>query len=175
MDVSPAWQRICGIHQMENGEIAAVWLARDPNTDIVHVYDSCMFRGDDRNPIIVAEGLNARGRWIPIAHDSAELADNLLNRGCNMEKDACKDTKADIEVISNEIDARMRTGRFKVEKRLGDWIDERKTFFREDAKVPTGSYPLMTATRHAMSKLEFALAQTKRSSSGPVYQKVAMV
>ncbi len=173
--IPDTWQRIAGIHQMENGEIAAVWIARDPETDTVRVYDTCTFRGEDRNPIIVAEGINARGRWIPIAHDSKALADELLDRGCNMEPEPCKDTPADVEVISGEINARMRTGRFKVDKRLADWIDERKTYFREDARVPTNAYPLMTATRHAMSQLEYAVAQTKRFGSKPVYQKVAMV
>ena len=85
---------------MDTGEIAAVWMARDPQTDTVHLYDCCMFRGDNRNPIIVAEGINVRGRKFPMAHDSKELAEALQERGCTMEEEPCKETTADIEVIS---------------------------------------------------------------------------
>lgn len=173
--IEPHWKRIAGIHQKENGEIAAVWLALDPDNDVVHLYDTCQFRGDDRNPIIVSEGLNARGRKIPVAHDSKELAEMLRDRGCCMLEDPTKGSAAMIEVISGDIAARMRTGRFKVSERLADWKDEYKSFFREDAKVPISSHPLMIATRHAMAELDYAKAERSRNHSKPMYPTVAMI
>ena len=76
------WQRIAGIHKKPNGEIAAVWLARDPDTDVVRVYDACLFKKEVL--AVIAEGLNARGRWVPISWKDKELAAALDERGCNM-------------------------------------------------------------------------------------------
>ena len=74
------------------------------------------------------------------------------------------------EVLSRNISERMRTGRWKVDERLADWLDEYRSFFREDAKVPTSSHPLMTATRHAMSQIDYAKAQRTSRSHTKNYQ-----
>lgn len=145
------WRRIAGLHVMENnGDVAAVWLALDKETDTVHLYDTCKFVGEDKNPIIVAEGLNARGRRIPVAHNDKDRAEAYEKRGCNMLPDACKEKPSEMEVVSSEIAARMRTGRFKVDSRLADWREEFASYFREDSKIPKNSHPLLSATRHAI-------------------------
>ncbi len=169
------WKRIAGLHQQDTGDVSVVWLALDPDADTVHLYDSATFREDDTLPVIVAGGLNARGRYIPIAHNSKELSKVLLDRGCNMLSDECSRVQARTEVVSRDIAERMRTGRFKVDRRLADWLDEYRSFFRDDAKVPTGSHPLMAATRHAMFELEYAKAQSGAMTRKNLYAKVAMV
>jgi hypothetical protein len=169
------WKRIAGLHRQESGDVAAIWMARDPDSDTVHVYECALYRGEDKNPIIVAEGLNARGRFIPIAHNSKELAEKLIQRGCNMIPDACKDKTAEAEVISSEIAARMKSGRFRVERRLAEWLDEYKSFYRSDAKVPVASHPLMSATRHAIEMIDWSRAQSSIRKSKQNYAKVAMI
>lgn len=165
------WRRIGGLHMSADGQLAAVWLAHDKDTDTIHLYDACVFKREV--PAVIAEGINARGRWIPIAweKDSKELAENLLDRGCNTlpESDAVKDTEQMAEITSRDIQERMRSGRFKVEKRNKEWLDEFDSFQRQDTKVPRDSHPLMAATRHAMASLNWA----KRQSSNKKAQKAS--
>lgn len=168
------WKRIAGVHVQGEGEIAAVWMAHETDADRLHLYDCCIFRREVL--AVIAEGINCRGRWIPIAwHEEAkDIADKLLDRGCNMLPEPCKDTEAMAEVVSREIWERMRTDRFKVDKRLAEWLDEYRSFYREDSQVPRTSHPMMSATRHAVSQLEFARRQAKRSEKR-VYPKMAIV
>jgi len=160
--MNPEWKRIAGIHVQEEGQIGSVWMAHDKSTDTIHLYDACIFRQEVL--AVIGEGLNARGRWIPIAwqEKAKDMADKLLERGCNMLPDPSKDTESVAEVTSREIWERMRTGRFKVDKRLAEWLDEYKTFYREESKVPQGSHPLMSATRHAISQIDYAKRQGMR-------------
>lgn len=162
--MDPNWKRIAGIHIQDEGEIAAVWFAHEAEVDRVHLYDCCVFR---REVIaVVAEGLNCRGRWIPIAwpEGSKDITDKLLERGCNMLYDASKDTEAMAEVISRDIWERMRTDRFKVEERMAEWLDEYRSFYRQDSQVPKTAHPLMSATRHAIAQLQYAKKQSTQRS-----------
>lgn len=166
------WKRVAGIRCQDDGSIAAVWMARDPDTDVVHLYDACLFAREVL--AVIAEGLNCRGRGIPIAWDNKEIADRLLERGCNMLPEAAPDTDAMAEATSREIWERMRSGRFKVERRLSAWLDEYKTFNRTESKVPRDTHPLMAATRHAISQIEYARAE-RAGVKKKAYPKVAIV
>lgn len=161
--ISSDCKRIAAIHCQDDGDIGAVWTALDPGTDTIHLYDCCVFRREVA--AVIAEGLNARGRWIPIAWEDSDkdMSDKLLDRGCNMLFEGYKDADTLSEVNSREIWERMRTGRFKTDKRLSEWLDEYKTFYRKDSQVPKTSHPLMSATRHAVANLDHAKRQsTKR-------------
>lgn len=162
--INPEWKRIAGIHVQDEGQIGAVWLAHDKERDQIHVYDACMFRQEVL--AVIAEGLNCRGRSIPIAWESKskDMADKLLDRGCNMVYEEHKDTPEVAEIVSREIWERMRTGRFKADKRLKEWIDEYQSFYREDSKIPTGASPLMSATRYAVAQLDYAKGQISRKT-----------
>lgn len=144
---------------MLNGNVSGVWIAHDPDNDTVHLYDACNFKKEVL--AVIAEGVNARGRWIPIGCTDSELSDQLLDRGCSTAPEKYDDSDSMAELISRDIWERMRSGRFKVEKRLKEWLDEFKTFNRESAKIPRDSHPLMAATRCAMAQLPYARAQTK--------------
>ena len=172
--IDPAWKRICGLHVQDNADMATVWLAYDKTTDVVHMYDACVFKAE--LPVVVAEGLNARGRWIPISwnNDGKEMAESLLDRGCSTLRDGVTDSDAMAEVVSRDIQERQRTGRFKVDKRLGEWLDEYKTFFRQGGKVPRDGYPLMSATRHAMESIAYAKRQSSKKKQRR-YTQVAIV
>jgi len=173
--IAPEWRRICGVHVQDEGTLAAVWLAHDKTADVVHLYDCAKFSREVM--AVIGEGLNARGRWIPIAWDKAaeDMSKKLLDRGCNMLPEPNKDSEAVAEVVSRDIWERMRTSRFKVDKRLAEWLDEYRSFFREDAKVPRTSHPLMSATRHAMSMLEYGRRQSPKGLRQVNYPKVSMV
>ena len=160
MNIAPEWKRIAGIHMDKEGLIGAVWLAYDPSLDRVYVYDACLFRNEV--PVIITEGLNARGRWIPIAwpEKAKDLSKELLERGCNMLHDPIKDSDSLTEINSRQIEERLRTKRLSAEKRLAEWLDEYKSFFRSESKVPSDGHPLMSATRHAVSELKYAKRQS---------------
>lgn len=170
--VSPTWKRIAGAHILDDGTAAVVWMARDPDNDVVHVYDACVFRREVL--AIIAEGLNARGRGIPVAWIDQGFADKLLERGCNMLPEPADDTDSMRELISRDIWERMRTGRFKVDRRLKEWTDEYKTYDRDGENVPRETHPMMAATRYAISKLEFARAEQSHAQRR-LYPSIAMI
>lgn len=150
------WRRICGLHCTE-GRSHAVWLAHNPDDDVVHAYDACSF-DEHCELVVIAEGLNARGRHIPIAWVDKSMSKALLERGCNMLYEPTDDTDQMTEIVASEMLTRLRTGRFKVEKRLKKWIEEFQGFNRENGKVPVDSHPLMTATRYAIAEIKYARA-----------------
>lgn len=169
--ISPEFKRICGIHMQEQGELGAVWLAHDKTTDVVHLYDACLFRNEVWP--VIAEGMSARGRWIPVAWEKGQdVSKSLLERGIRMLHDPVQDIP---EMVSRDIQERMRTGRFKVDKRLGEWLEEFKTFYKEDSKVPVSGFPLMTATRVAMADLKKAKRQAAPRKRQVNYPKVAIL
>lgn len=160
----------------DDGHISAVWIAHDTESDVTHVYDCCSFGREVL--AVIADGMNARGRWVPIAwaKPGKEIADELYKRGCNMLKDAVDDSDALAEITTREILTRIRTGRFKVNDRLQDWLEELKTYNRSDSRVPRESHPLMTATRLAIAGLRDAKAERKPVASNKrLYPKIAMV
>lgn len=154
--IEPHWKRIAGLHAGDDGTIGVVWLAHDPDGDYIRVYDSCVFKREVL--AVIAEGLNARGRWIPIAwrKDDKDTSDSLLNKGCRMTYEPAQDTDTIAEVVSRDIWERMRTGRMTVDKRLGDFREEFKAFELDKNKIPRDGFPLMSATRHAIERLDYA-------------------
>lgn len=173
--IAPEWKRICGLHVEDNGDMAAVWLAHDKDSDCVHLYDSCKFH-NVLTPVI-SEGLNARGRNIPISWETThqEMIDQLRESGCKLLPEGIKETDALAEAVSRDILARLQTGRFKVNARLQDWLKEIAPFRREDAKIPREGYPFMSATRHAILNLRRAKPVTRRKRSKQRYQRIALI
>ncbi len=167
------WRRIAGLHVKEDGDIGCVWAAHDKDSDMIHLYDACIFRREVL--AVIAEALNARGRWIPVAWEDKAMADKLLERGCNMLPEPCKETDATAEVASRDVWERMRSGRFKADKRLKEWIDEFQTFDRSEQKVPRDTHPLMSATRFAVTMLPYARRQSPPGGKKAIYPKLAMI
>lgn len=169
------WPRIAAICAPDTGELGTVWMAYERDTDAVHLYDACMFRQEVL--AVIAEGLNARGRRIPVAWEkkSKAIADELLKRGVNMTVDSCDDTDGMAEVVSRTIWERLRTGRFRVEKRLSEWFTEADGFDRADGKVPRAGFPLMTATRFALQMLDRGRSMEAPVSRKALYPKIAVV
>lgn len=133
-----------------------MWLAHDRVSDVLHLYDCAVFKREVF--AVIAEGLNARGRWIPVAwrEEDEEIVKKLKERGCKTLSEGYKDQPAVSEMTSRDLWERMRTGRFKVDQRNAEWLDEFRSFYREDGQVPQESFPLMSATRHAIGQLKKA-------------------
>lgn len=167
------WPRIAGMHVRDDGDIGCVWMARDKDRDLVHLYDACVFQREVL--AVIAEALNARGRFVPVAWAHKETADALLDRGVNMLPEACDDSDAAAELSARDVWERMRTSRFKVERPLRNWADEFESYNREDQKVPRDSHPLMSATRYAVQMLPYARRSAAKGRKGLTYAEVAIV
>lgn len=171
--ILPHWKRISGLRVQPDGDIACVWLAHDKDADTIHVYDACLFRREVL--AVIAEALNARGRWIPVAWNDKAISDTLLDKGCNMLPEAAQDSQQMAEAISRDVWERMRTGRWKVNKRLSEYIEELGTYNRDGQAVPIGTHPLMSATRHAVEQLDYARRLAPKGSKKPAYPKLAII
>lgn len=169
------WPRVAGIHTPETGDVAGVWMAYERDTDTVHIYDACIFRREVL--AVIAEGLNARGRRIPVAWTSAAkaMADELLARGVNMMVDECDDSDGMAEIVSLTIWERLRTARLRVDKRLAEWFAEAEKFDRQEGKIPRDGFPLMTATRFALQMLDRGRSVEAPASRKALYPKLAVV
>lgn len=156
--------------------MAAVWMAQDRRSDRIHLYDACVFASEVL--AVIAEGLNARGRWIPIAwlaKDKA-TAEMLQKRGCNMIRDPYEEDDAMAAAISRNILERMRSQRWKVDKRLVNWLEELRSFSTTEGKVPRQGFPLMAATRNAMAMFDdWARAESTASRMALNYPKRTVV
>lgn len=143
--------------------------------DTIHLYDTAVFRREV--PVVIAEGINARARWIPVAWppEAEELAKGLEERGCRMQPEACTNTQQAIEWQSIDIEERMRSQRWKVDRRLGDWLEEFRTFTREDGKVPMGTHPLMAASRYLLTDIKDARRQIGHRKGGALHPRVAII
>jgi len=171
-----SWRRICGLHVTEVGDVGCVWLSYDKDTDYIRLTDSAFFR-DQPFPVI-CEGINARGRDIPIAWSkpAKSLIDTLAERGANIIPEPVVEDPAFAAAITNELVSRMLSQTFRVSERAAEWRDEYKTFFYDDnAKVPVDSHPLMAATRYAIAKLSWAKATRLRRRNQVNFPRVAIV
>lgn len=173
--IKSEWRRIAGLQVQDDGAIAVVWAAHDRDADTVHLYDCALFKREVL--AVVSEGINARGRWIPVAwhKEAKEIADKLLEKGCNTLPEPVESSQPAIEAASLDIWERMRSHRFKVDKRLGEWLEEYRTYYRQDQKVPVATHPLMAATRHAVAMLDYARRQAPKRGVNINYPKVAIV
>lgn len=173
--ISSDWKRIAGFQAQDNGSIALIWAAHDKEADTIHLYDSAIFKREVL--AVVAEGINARGRWIPVAwhKEAREISDKLLDKGCNMLWEPVDSTRPAIEAASLDIWERMRSKRFKVDKRLGEWLEEYRTFYRQDSKVPTDTHPLMAATRNAISMIDNGRRQAAKRGRGINFPRISMI
>lgn len=170
------WPRVAAIAVEANGDIAAVWTAFERATDTVHLYDACKLNHEAL--AIIAEALNARGRFIPVAWSasSAAIAKDLLNRGCNMMYDQADESEAMTEVITRTIWERMRTARFRVERRLAEWLEEmKKCQFDVGGKIPREGFPLMAATRAALQMLDRGRASPGAVTRRKLFPNIAVV
>lgn len=173
MNIDVYWKRICGLQVQADGQLAAVWIAVDPRSDRITLYDCLQQK---REVLAVqAQAIRARGKWIPVAwpEGAEEITGRLLNDyGVNILPESVTDSDQVAETVSLDIWERMRTGRFKVAPELSAWLQEYETFQRRDLKIPRESHPLMTATRLATAMLPYARAEAALETKRPAKPKL---
>lgn len=172
--INQLWPRVGAIALGDNGDVGAVWMTYDRDTDGVIVYDTAMFVNVDL--AVIAEGLSARGRFIPVAWvKSAEAFKNeMLNRGVRMMFDPADESDGMNAIVDATMAGRMRSSRFRVDQRLAEWRDQMKALQRGDGSAPPKAL-LITATRYALQKLDQGKAPEATVSRRNLYPKVAIV
>jgi phage terminase large subunit-like protein len=145
------WPRAYGMDVGWN-RTAAPWGAWDRETDTVYLYAE-HYRGQ-AEPSIHAAGIKARGDWIPGAIDPA-------SRGRSQEDgrkllELYRDLGLKLEIAENGVESgiydvweRLSTGRLKVFRSLGNWLQEFRLYRRDDkGKIVKANDHLMDATRY---------------------------
>lgn len=171
--IEPHHKRISGMHVSKNGDIAIVWMAVDPDSKHIHIYDACLFQTEV--PAVIADSITNRGAWIPVAWNHETMKDSFQDKGCRMLPDPSDDSDEMAEIVSREIWERLRGGRMTVDKRLKRWAEEAKSIERDKGKIPRDSHPLISATRIAIQQIRSAKRlQNKRRQHKPT-RRVALI
>lgn len=163
------FRRIVGLDFGIGHPTAVVWLAHDPDTDTVYLYDC--YKIEDKVISAHVQAIRARGEWIPVAwpHDGAKrdpksgeaMSASYEKAGVRMLPMSARynDDRGGPqgrEAIVQDILGRMKDGRFKVFYQLRDWFDEKATFHRKDGLIVPYKDDLMSATGYAMMMLRHA-------------------
>jgi len=180
-EIPQHWPRIAGIDFGYTHHTAVVWLAHDPETDCLYLYDAVKVNKREINEI--APFLIARPSvWVPIAwpHDGnknfgmggsiqkqyRDYGINLLDdHFTNPPKDNQVDGRGGIQIMPGivEMANRFNDGRLKVANHLFEWLEEFRNYHHKDNKIVDRDDDLMAATRYAVQSVRFA--QKEKSTS----------
>ena len=167
------WRRICGIDYGFDHPGAAVWLAINPDTQVVYLYDS--YRQEGWLPFQHAEAINARGKWIPVAgpHDglNREKSSGRVLRELYIEAGVASmihltarvnddvGGRQDREPTTIKILAALKTGKLKVFSDQTLVFDELRMLHRDGdpPKIIDIDDDLESALRYAYMMLRYAI------------------
>jgi hypothetical protein len=134
---------------------AAIWGAHNRDNDVVYLTGE-HYRGQ-AEPVIHAEAIKARGVYIPGFIDPASNASNLVDGRKLFEMYSALGLKLHMAENARErgiyeVWMRLSTGRLKVFRSCRNWLDEFRTFARDENGKIMGEakYHLMAATRYLL-------------------------
>lgn len=148
---------------------AAVWGAYDGDNDILYLYSE-HYRGQ-AEPSIHADGIKARGAWMPGIADYAgrnidgeKVIEQYRKLGLKL-TNADKSVEAGIQAVWQ----RLSTGRLKVFSTLANWFDEYRFYIRdENGKIVKKDDHLMDATRYLVMGISKMIAKPASLAASPV-------
>lgn len=161
-EIPSYYKKVFGFDPGQN-RTAAVWAAIDPDTGTVYLYSE--YYRSKAEFSVHAEGLKARGKWIPGVADWAGTTDDR-RRIIDMYADdyglqlipADKAVEAGIQKVWQY----LSSGKLKVFDTLPNWLGEFRVYRRDGlGRVVKKEDHLMDATRYLlMSGLEIAQSQS---------------
>ncbi|RLD54637.1 MAG: terminase [Bacteroidetes bacterium] len=170
-EIPENWPRLAGLDFGWDHPTAAVWIALDPQSDTIYVYDE--YTKAKATALAHAAALREKPHFIPIAwpRDGLQtdkgsgtgLAKQYRDQGCNLLHDWFTNPMApgetgkgnqNIEPGVMHILHRMETGRFKVFPHLQEWWKEFRAYHRKEGKIYPMNDDLMSATRYATMSIE---------------------
>jgi len=173
-DIPKHWVQIGGIDFGWDHPTAAAHLAWDRDADVVYLVKD--YRQREQTPIFHAAALKQWGAWLPwswphdgLQHDKGsgdQLAQQYKDQGLNMlpERATFLDGTNGVEAGLMEMLDRMLTGRWKVFRTCGSWLEERRLYHRVDGKVVKERDDAISASRYALMMLRFAKIKPKEGS-----------
>jgi len=179
-DLPHHWPRLAGIDFGYTHPTAVVWIALDPETNTIYLYD--VLRIEKREIVEIAPYINQRdGGTTPIAwpHDGNKqfgMGDSIQNQyrmyGCNLlpekftnpPKEGQQEGQGGIQIMPGIVDmaTRMIEGRFRVFSQLGEWFEEFRNYHHKDHKIVDRDDDIMAATRYAVMSIRHAERPDKR-------------
>ncbi len=181
-EIPAHWVQIGGLDFGWDHPTAAAHLAWDRDADVAYLVKD--YRQREQTPIFHAAALKGWGAWLPWAwphdglqHDKGsgdQLAQQYKDQGLNMlpERATFLDGTNGVEAGLMEMLDRMLTGRFKVFRTCGSWLEERRLYHRVDGKVVKERDDAISASRYALMMLRFAKTKPRESNAVFVRRKV---
>lgn len=174
MTIPNEWVQINGLDFGWDHPFAAINCAWDRDADVFYVCKEYAAR--ETTPIIHAAAIKPWGDWIPCAwpHDGMQhdkgsgtaLKDQYKAQGLKMldEKATFEDGSNGVEAGIMEMLDRMQTGRWKVFKTCGGWLNEFRLYHRVDGLIEKLKDDRISASRYAYMMRRNA--QPKRETVG---------
>jgi len=180
-DIPKHWAQICGLDFGWDHPTAAAHLAWDRDADVVYLVKD--YRQRQQTPIFHAAALKQWGDWLPWAwpHDGnndtaagENLSKQYRDQGLNMlpERATFPDGSNSVEAGLMDMLDRMLTGRWKVFRTCGAWLEERRLYHRVDGKVVKERDDAISASRYALMMLRSAKTKPKDNDWGFKPRKV---
>ncbi len=167
IEIPENWKQIIGIDFGWDHPTAASRLVLDPENDVVHVVSA--YRQSKQTPIVHASAIKKWGDWIPVAWpkdglqtdkgSGLQLAKIYRDEGLNMLSDWAQfpDKRGQgLEAGLIDMEQRMMTGRWKVNRNLTQWIDEYRMYHRVDGAVMPINDDLLCSSRYGSMMLRYA-------------------
>lgn len=173
-EIPAHWAQIGGLDFGWDHPTAAAHLAWDRDADVVYLVKD--YRQREQTPIFHAAALKQWGSWLPwswphdgLQHDKGsgdQLAQQYKDQGLSMlpERATFLDGTNGVEAGLMEMLDRMLTGRWKVFRTCGSWLEERRLYHRVDGKVVKERDDAISASRYALMMLRFAKTKPKEGS-----------
>lgn len=168
------YRRIVGVDFGIDHPGAACWLAYNPDTDVVYI-TNC-YKEQNWTALQHSARIKAAGDWIPVAwpHDGMvrdkgggdSMASQFDAHGVNMLGFSAryiddKGGRQAREPVTVDLYERMKTGRLKVFKTLGQWFEEKRLLHRKDGKIVDSNDDIESAMRYAYMMLRFAQSEAE--------------
>ena len=159
------WAKLWGVDFGIGHPFAAVLIAWDKDTDVIHVIHTV--RVADQLPLQHAAAMKPIGAAVPVAwpqdgtqrrDDGEPLMHHYRRHGLRMvdEHATFEDGSISTEAGILEMHERMTTGRLKVAAHLNDWFEEFRLYHRKDGQIVKIQDDIMSATRVAVMAKRYA-------------------
>lgn len=173
--IPKSWPRLYGLDV--GGKTAAVWLALDPDTNVMYVYTS--YYKEREEPSIHASAIKGRGEWIPGAIDPASRGRSQIDGEQLMQM--YQDLGLKVSKAINAVETglytvweALSTDRLKVFRGQDQFMREIRSYARDEkGHVIKKNDHLMDAFRYAvmtrdLAKPESSLLKNNRDSNRAV-------
>jgi len=170
------WRIIAGMDIGWDHPTAVVWIAIDPDSDTLYLYDA--IRLSEKTPAEISPLIKQRGDWIPVAwpHDALQhekgtgiqMAEQYRSNGINMLHEMAqfpevgtdgetRVSRVSVEAGLFEMLQRMQSGKWKVFSTMTDWLQEFRIYRRDDHGVVKLIDDSISASRYAMMMRRYAI------------------